>query len=249
MLRFALNGGGKSQGLFLSQSILRRQGYDTMLGPLPEAACARFSPSPRSETFVRDRVVWDVTSDGGLSPTRVVPAQRIDEGVVHIRVVEGFDLDEINDADLRTRAPILGDWSAHFGYYAGLELLRFRDFSAVFASNDQMALGLLRAEAAYRMNNRAEAASLINVTRTAAGLNATDAAGTNTDCVPKLPDASCGDLFEMLKWEVRLETMYKGLHLAPWYFHGRGWGDLAEGTFLQRPLPGREAELLFVKVP
>lgn len=58
--------------------------------------------------------------------------------------MQGY-LDEINAADLRTRAPILGDWSAHFGYYAGIELLRFRDFSAVFASNDQMALGFMHA--------------------------------------------------------------------------------------------------------
>jgi DNA-binding LacI/PurR family transcriptional regulator len=58
--------------------------------------------------------------------------------------MQGF-LHEINAADLRTRAPILGDWSAHFGYYAGLELLRFRDFTAVFAGNDQMALGFSHA--------------------------------------------------------------------------------------------------------
>jgi len=58
--------------------------------------------------------------------------------------MQGF-LHEINAADLRTRAPILGDWSAHFGYYAGLELLRFRDFTAVFAGNDQMALGFMHA--------------------------------------------------------------------------------------------------------
>jgi DNA-binding LacI/PurR family transcriptional regulator len=58
--------------------------------------------------------------------------------------MQGF-LDQINLADLRTRAPILGDWSAHFGYYAGLELLRFRDFTAVFAGNDQMALGFMHA--------------------------------------------------------------------------------------------------------
>lgn len=58
--------------------------------------------------------------------------------------MQGF-LREINDAELRTRAPILGDWSAHFGYYAGLELLRFRDFTAVFAGNDQMALGFMHA--------------------------------------------------------------------------------------------------------
>jgi DNA-binding LacI/PurR family transcriptional regulator len=58
--------------------------------------------------------------------------------------MQGF-LQEINEAELRTRAPILGDWSAHFGYYAGLELLRFRDFTAVFAGNDQMALGFMHA--------------------------------------------------------------------------------------------------------
>lgn len=58
--------------------------------------------------------------------------------------MQGF-LDEINEAELRVRAPILGDWSAHFGYYAGLELLRFRDFTAVFAGNDQMALGFMHA--------------------------------------------------------------------------------------------------------
>ncbi len=56
----------------------------------------------------------------------------------------GF-LQEIADADLRTHAPILGDWTAQFGYRAGRELCRLRDFTAVFAANDQMALGLLHA--------------------------------------------------------------------------------------------------------
>ncbi|GAA1727595.1 LacI family DNA-binding transcriptional regulator [Microcella frigidaquae] len=58
--------------------------------------------------------------------------------------MQGF-LRELGDADLRTRAPILGDWTASFGYYAGLELLRYRDFTAVFAGNDQMALGFMHA--------------------------------------------------------------------------------------------------------
>ena len=58
--------------------------------------------------------------------------------------MQGF-LDAISAKDLRTRAPILGDWTAHFGYYAGLELLRFRDFTALFAGNDQMALGFMHA--------------------------------------------------------------------------------------------------------
>jgi DNA-binding LacI/PurR family transcriptional regulator len=58
--------------------------------------------------------------------------------------MRGF-LDEIDEADLRTHPPILGDWTAEFGYHAGRELVGYRDFSAVFAANDQMALGLLHA--------------------------------------------------------------------------------------------------------
>ncbi|PZQ90700.1 MAG: LacI family transcriptional regulator [Leifsonia xyli] len=58
--------------------------------------------------------------------------------------MQGF-LDEMNAWDAPTTAPILGDWTADFGYFAGQELLRVRDFTAVFASNDQMALGLLHA--------------------------------------------------------------------------------------------------------
>jgi len=58
--------------------------------------------------------------------------------------MRGF-LDEIDSAELNTNPPILGDWTADFGYHAGRELLRTREFSAVFAANDQMALGLLHA--------------------------------------------------------------------------------------------------------
>jgi hypothetical protein len=105
-------------------------------------------------------------------------------------------------------------------------------------------MDLLRAEALFRTGDLDGAADIVNVTRTAAGLNATDASGVNTSCVPRLPNGACGDLWEMLKWETRLETIYKGLHMAPWYFHGRGWGDLAQGSFLQIPVPARELELL-----
>lgn len=58
--------------------------------------------------------------------------------------MRGF-LDEMNAHDMPTTAPILGDWTADFGYYAGRELLRVRDFSALFSANDQMALGLMHA--------------------------------------------------------------------------------------------------------
>ncbi|MDR5699514.1 LacI family DNA-binding transcriptional regulator [Agromyces aerolatus] len=56
--------------------------------------------------------------------------------------MQGF-LDAISDADLPTRPPILGDWTADFGYFAGRELARSRDFTAVFAANDLMAIGVM----------------------------------------------------------------------------------------------------------
>jgi DNA-binding LacI/PurR family transcriptional regulator len=41
--------------------------------------------------------------------------------------------------------PVAGDWSAESGYRAGLELAEKPDVTAVFAANDQMAIGVLRA--------------------------------------------------------------------------------------------------------
>lgn len=58
--------------------------------------------------------------------------------------MRGF-LEEMGAMDVPTTAPILGDWTADFGYFAGRELLRIRDFTAIFSSNDQMALGLMHA--------------------------------------------------------------------------------------------------------
>lgn len=58
--------------------------------------------------------------------------------------MRGF-LEEMSASDVATTAPILGDWTAEFGYYAGRELLQVRDFTAIFSANDQMALGLLHA--------------------------------------------------------------------------------------------------------
>jgi hypothetical protein len=102
----------------------------------------------------------------------------------------------------------------------------------------------LVAEAAYYRGDLAAVASFVNETRTQHGLQATDAAGANADCVPRLPSGACGDLWEMFKWEKRLETQFAGPLRAGWYFDGRGWGDLMEGTVLQFPVPYREMEIL-----
>jgi hypothetical protein len=102
----------------------------------------------------------------------------------------------------------------------------------------------LIAEADFYAGNMQAVADFVNETRTQHGLQATDASGTNTDCVPRLPNGSCGDLWEMFKWEKRLETQFAGVLRVGFYFDGRGWGDLMEGTMLQLPVPFREMELL-----
>jgi DNA-binding LacI/PurR family transcriptional regulator len=48
-------------------------------------------------------------------------------------------------AGLRPSAHLEGDWTAASGYRAGTDLVRRTEVTAVFAANDQMALGLLRA--------------------------------------------------------------------------------------------------------
>jgi len=116
-------------------------------------------------------------------------------------------------------------------------------------------MNLLKAEGLYHTGDLGGAATLINVTRAAAGLSATNAAGTNTSCVPKLiaadqgfdsapNDAQCGGLFEMLKWEKRMENTFRGPIGVGWYFDSRSWGDLWKDTFLHLPMPCGEADVL-----
>jgi DNA-binding LacI/PurR family transcriptional regulator len=51
----------------------------------------------------------------------------------------------MHGAGLRPQPYVAGDWTAASGYDAGVEIARRTDVTAVFAANDQMALGLLRA--------------------------------------------------------------------------------------------------------
>ena len=51
--------------------------------------------------------------------------------------------DEMAANGLVARGPLIGDWSPTSGYESGRQLSQADDFTAVFASNDQMALGLI----------------------------------------------------------------------------------------------------------
>jgi hypothetical protein len=110
-------------------------------------------------------------------------------------------------------------------------------------------IDMLAAEAYIRKSDYVSAAALINKTRTKAGLPAvtgTQSGGlSGATCVPRVPTSAgnatqCGDLMEAMKYEKRMETAYTGY--GQWYFDGRGWGDLAEGTPLEWPVPFQEMD-------
>jgi hypothetical protein len=113
-------------------------------------------------------------------------------------------------------------------------------------------LDMLAAEGKLRTNTDIPGAlALINKTRQTSGLPALLTAGQIPDlpgarCVPRVPTGptgsttTCGDAFEAMKYEKRLETAVTGY--GQWYFDSRGWGDLPEFTALQWPVPWQEMD-------
>lgn len=98
----------------------------------------------------------------------------------------------------------------------------------------------IRAEALQRLGRGPEAAALINPTRVAAGLRPVDASGppAGRDCVPRRDDGSCGNLFEAIQYEKRMELFPSTADLN--YYDARGWGRLLPGTPVHIPVVGRE---------
>jgi len=119
---------------------------------------------------------------------------------------------------------------------------------------------LLAAEGLLRQGGVANidsAAKLINISRVAkGGLPPVDITATDTSavvpggnaCVPRVPDAAqnykksrCGNMWDALKWEYRMETAFTGYGM--WYFAARGWGDLPEGTAIHWPVPYQDLQV------
>jgi hypothetical protein len=82
--------------------------------------------------------------------------------------------------------------------------------------------------------------------------NATTPVAGGTDCVPKRPSGAtsagggtvaCGDLFEALKWEKRVETAFT--QFGGWFLDSRGWGDLAETVPYHWAPPFQELQARF----
>jgi hypothetical protein len=103
---------------------------------------------------------------------------------------------------------------------------------------------LLKAEALMRLNRASEAIPLINKTRLANGkLPPVDINGPPdaSGCVPRKTTGACGSLWDALRYEKRIEGA--GVDGLVAYFDARGWNTLAENSFIEFPIPGRELEL------
>ena len=197
------------------------------------------SLSQKDVVFPGDEPVLIVTPDLRFPQGTTVDEQRLAKGTL-------IEIASVVDAGSTWQRPERGTW--RWSWYLPWFGREYWGVGYPLEMNqreiDHTEMRLLEAEGLYRQSMLGEAATIINETRVAAGLNATDGAGLNTSCVPKLPDNSCGDLFEMLKWEKRLETVFVGLATAPWYFDGRGWGDLFKDTPLHLPVPCGEIQVL-----
>jgi DNA-binding LacI/PurR family transcriptional regulator len=77
-----------------------------------------------------------------LGHTRILHLAGPADAVDAIARVRGWR-DELGETGLVVTEPMAGDWSPQSGYIFGQQIASRRDFTAVFAANDQMALGLI----------------------------------------------------------------------------------------------------------
>jgi hypothetical protein len=156
----------------------------------------------------------------------------------------------------RTGTDTPGDaWGTSFYNFQRYRYIRDRSNVGPFPEVLKAEIDLLAAEGYLRTGNVAAAAAKIDLTRVAHGglpalsgvvTSATEAVPGGASCVPHVPQppsfttTACGNIFEALKWEKRIETAFQTM--GAWYFDSRGWGDLAQGTALQYPVPFQELD-------
>jgi len=107
----------------------------------------------------------------------------------------------------------------------------------------------IRAEAWYRLGQYENVREVVNQYRANGDLPPFTGM-ENPDgpdmCVPQNADGTCGDLWEALKYEKRIENYHYGS--ASEFMDDRGWGDLESGTWLELPVPGEELLLLLQSI-
>lgn len=142
-------------------------------------------------------------------------------------------------------------WPAARGTYNYSDYRDYRwdyysdEFTGIIPVFSLAEVDFLKAEAMFRTGNEPGALDIINEYRVNNGElpPATLAGDQSARCVPRDPvDGSCPDLWEVLKYEKRIEEFHSNWGTA--YFDDRGWGDLVTNTAFHFPIPGEELLLL-----
>lgn len=143
-----------SSGLHDALGHLAGQGVDGVVVVAPQCSAAEIQACP---TFGLPVVAASTVGVDQAEGARLATEHLLalgHETVWHIRgPSEWLEADErvsgwraaLERRGLAVPEPLLGDWSARFGYEAGRRLGAGGEVTAVFAANDQMALGVLRA--------------------------------------------------------------------------------------------------------
>jgi hypothetical protein len=107
----------------------------------------------------------------------------------------------------------------------------------------------IRAEAWYRLGQYDKVREVVNKYRANGDLppfTGMENPDTPDMCIPQNADGTCGNLWEALKYEKRIENYHYGS--ASEFMDDRGWGDLESGTWLELPVPGEELLLLLMEI-
>lgn len=156
----------------------------------------------------------------------------------------------------RTLQDTPGDpWGSSFYNYYRYKYIQLGSNQGSYPEFLKAEVDLLAAEGYIRAGQIAQAAAKIDVTRVGrGGLPALSGAVTSlndpvpggANCVPRVPapptytSTACGNIFEAMKYEKRMELAFN--HLGSWFYDSRGWGDLITQTPLEYPVPVNEME-------
>jgi hypothetical protein len=150
--------------------------------------------------------------------------------------------------------PSADRWAASFYDFYRWKATDLAGDIGPWAAMVKVEINMLAAEGYIRTGNFGAATTLIDASRTRAGLASvgaiasltTPVQGGASNCVPRVPvgpnfnTTACGNIMEAMKWEKRMETSMTGY--GQWFFDARGWGDLVEGTALHWPVPNEELD-------
>ena len=145
-------------------------------------------------------------------------------------------------------------WGWSYYQHQRTKLIRMNNNEGLFPEMYKAEIDLLAAEGYLRANDFAKAAEKIDITRVGNGGLPAVAGITSLAqpvpgggaCVPRVPapptfnSTVCGNIWEAMKYEKRMETGYSSF--GRWWIDGRGWGDLVANTALEYPVPFQEMD-------